>query len=49
MVLFFPCWLEHDVEENDSDEDRISIAFNIFADINNDKQKSKEAPIIWHS
>lgn len=37
MVLFFPCWLEHDVEENDSDEDRISIAFNIFADINNDK------------
>lgn len=29
MIMFFPSWLEHDVETNDSDEDRISIAFNI--------------------
>tara|TARA_B100002019_G_C20917233_1_gene425776 strand:+ start:52 stop:591 length:540 start_codon:yes stop_codon:yes gene_type:complete len=29
MILFFPTWLEHDVEENQSDEDRVSIAFNI--------------------
>tara|TARA_B100000427_G_scaffold136035_1_gene113070 strand:+ start:424 stop:984 length:561 start_codon:yes stop_codon:yes gene_type:complete len=37
LLLFFPSWLEHDVETNASDEDRISIAFNVFADINNDK------------
>lgn len=29
MIIFFPTWLEHDVEENQSDEDRVSIAFNI--------------------
>jgi len=27
----FPGWLEHGVEENQSDEDRISIAFNVLA------------------
>jgi hypothetical protein len=32
MIIFFPSWLEHDVEPNNSDEDRISIAFNIFVD-----------------
>ena len=31
MILFFPSWLEHDVEENQSNEERISIGFNIFA------------------
>lgn len=30
MIIFFPTWLEHDVEENQSSEDRISIAFNVF-------------------
>lgn len=29
LCLFFPNWLDHDVEENESDEDRISIAFNV--------------------
>jgi len=29
MLLFFPTWLEHDVEENESDEDRVSVSFNI--------------------
>ena len=29
MLLFFPTWLEHDVEENKSDEDRVSVSFNI--------------------
>lgn len=28
-ALFFPAWMEHHVEENKSDEQRISIAFNI--------------------
>lgn len=28
MLLFFPSWLEHYVQPNESDEDRISIAFN---------------------
>ena len=27
---YFPPWLEHDVTENESEVDRISIAFNIF-------------------
>jgi len=31
MVLFFPTWLEHDVEENETDEDRVSVSFNIEA------------------
>jgi uncharacterized protein (TIGR02466 family) len=29
LLLMFPSWLEHYVEPNESDEDRISIAFNI--------------------
>ena len=32
LLLFFPSWLEHDVEPNASDEDRISIAFNVVVD-----------------
>ena len=31
MVIFFPPWLEHDVEPNMSKKDRISISFNIHA------------------
>jgi len=30
MILLFPSWLEHDVETSNAEEDRISIAFNIF-------------------
>lgn len=30
MIILFPSWLEHEVEPNESDEERISIAFNIF-------------------
>ena len=30
---YFPTWLEHDVTENKSEEDRISIAFNIFVEL----------------
>ena len=29
LCLFFPNWLDHAVGENESDEDRISIAFNV--------------------
>lgn len=29
LLILFPSWLEHDVEENKSDDERISIAFNI--------------------
>lgn len=32
MILFFPTWIEHEVEENRTDEDRISIAFNILVE-----------------
>ena len=31
-LIYFPSWLEHDVTENESDDDRISIAFNLSAD-----------------
>ena len=37
MMIFFPSWLEHDVTPNNSDEERISIAFNI-------KQESLQLP-----
>jgi uncharacterized protein (TIGR02466 family) len=34
-LIIFPAWLEHEVEENKSDANRISIAFNInLQDIN---------------
>tara|TARA_B100002019_G_scaffold103812_1_gene89330 strand:+ start:1402 stop:1959 length:558 start_codon:yes stop_codon:yes gene_type:complete len=29
-MLIFPSWLEHDVSQNNSQEDRITIAFNLF-------------------
>ena len=29
LCLFCPNWLDHAVAENESDEDRISIAFNV--------------------
>ena len=28
--VYFPSWLEHDVEDNKSNEDRVSIAFNVL-------------------
>ena len=34
MVIYFPSWLEHDVMVSDTDEERISVAFNIFVDRN---------------
>lgn len=30
MLLLFPSWLEHEVEQNNTDEDRISISFNLI-------------------
>ena len=33
MILFFPSWFEHDVEVNQSNEERVSIGFNIFVEI----------------
>lgn len=32
LMLIFPSWLEHSVDPNESEEDRISIAFNIKLD-----------------
>lgn len=34
-MYVFPGWLEHGVEENKSDQDRISIAFNVLATAGN--------------
>ncbi len=39
-LLFFPAWMEHHVEENRSNEQRISIAFNV-ALMNNPQQARK--------
>ena len=30
-IYIFPGWLEHGVEENKSDQDRVSISFNVLA------------------
>ena len=30
MLLYFPGWLEHEVEPNNSNEERISISFNLI-------------------
>jgi len=30
-LYIFPGWMEHGVEENQSDSDRISISFNVLA------------------
>tara|TARA_X000000368_G_C22782136_1_gene602029 strand:- start:47 stop:643 length:597 start_codon:yes stop_codon:yes gene_type:complete len=32
-LLLFPCWLEHEVDPSFSDEDRISVSFNIVRKI----------------
>lgn len=31
LLMLFPCWMEHDVEPSDSDEERISISFNLWS------------------
>jgi hypothetical protein len=34
LMILFPSWLKHDVEPNQSDEERISVAFNFVVDYN---------------
>ena len=38
MIYMFPSWIEHYVEPNRSDEDRISMAFNIG--VKNDRNET---------
>ncbi len=42
MVVYFPSWLEHEVEKNESDEDRVSIAFNIISKDELDRYRNME-------
>jgi len=42
MVVYFPSWLEHGVEPNESNEDRISIAFNLINKDELDRYKDME-------
>ena len=42
MVIYFPSWLEHEVEKNKSDEDRVSIAFNVISKEELDRYKNME-------
>jgi len=45
LLLFFPTWLEHDVTPNETDEDRITISFNVNADTNsNHRWRNPDAP-----
>jgi uncharacterized protein (TIGR02466 family) len=41
MIILFPSWLEHSVEENKSDDERITVAFNIMLDKKNDYGRQK--------
>ena len=44
MLLIFPAWLEHKVEMNLKDDNRISLSFNsgpINLDKKNDQKKNK--------
>ena len=40
-ILFFPARMEHSVEENKSDESRVSIAFNVAIIVNPTRQQLK--------
>jgi len=36
-LLLFPCWLEHEVQPNNTNEDRISISFNVVRELDIDR------------
>jgi len=38
LLILFPSWLEHYVEPNNSDDERISIAFNAYIEKNYEKK-----------
>lgn len=42
MIFYFPSWLEHEVEKNESDEIRVSIAFNILSKEEVDRYKDMD-------
>tara|TARA_B100000427_G_C15476068_1_gene580825 strand:+ start:277 stop:867 length:591 start_codon:yes stop_codon:yes gene_type:complete len=47
MLLLFPCWLEHQVEPNNSNEDRISISFNLMREKDIEQYENlRSTPII---
>jgi len=46
MIVYFPCWLEHEVEKNESDHERVSIAFNVYSKYEWDRYKSQQEYII---
>jgi uncharacterized protein (TIGR02466 family) len=41
-IVLFPSWLEHEVQQNLTDDDRVSIAFNIIPDYEKIGQKTSE-------
>ena len=42
MIVYFPSWLEHEVENNQGNSERISIAFNIVSKYELDRYKAME-------
>ena len=49
MLVLFPSWLEHDVtpNQNDEDEDRYSIAFNIMMSPPDQRKQSGSESDMW--
>jgi hypothetical protein len=43
MVVYFPSWLEHEVEKNESDHERVSIAFNIVSACEIERYKAMDS------
>ena len=41
-IVLFPSWLEHEVQQNLTDDDRVSIAFNIIPDYEKLGKKTEE-------
>ena len=33
MIVLFPSWLDHKVEKNKSDDERITFAFNYYREV----------------
>ncbi len=43
MVVYFPSWLEHEVEKNEGNSERVSIAFNIVSACEIERYKAMDS------
>tara|TARA_B100000965_G_C19475586_1_gene706100 strand:+ start:403 stop:1041 length:639 start_codon:yes stop_codon:yes gene_type:complete len=49
MIVYFPSWLEHEVENNEGDSERVSIAFNIISKMEFDRYKAMEGKFMMNA